>query len=194
MSTIKITDTPSASECVTLAEAKIHLRVDVSDDDLLIASLITAARQDAEARMARTLVETIWEEHLDAFPACGQIRLLNPPITSITHVKYFDTNGLQQTLSPSSYVLDAASEPGQLVRAYGQSWPATYSRPGAVQIRYLAGLPITDKAKVPEIIKAWIKLRLGTLYEHREEIALGTSVAEIPFADHLLNSHKVWSM
>jgi len=194
MSTIKITDTPSASECVTLAEAKAHLRVDVNDDDSLISALITAARQDAESRMQRTLVETVWEQHLDAFPSSGCMRLHYPPIASITHVKYYDDSETLQTLDPASYVLDVASEPGRLVLAYGKSWPSTYCRPGAVQVRYVAGLPIADKAKVPEIIKAWIKLRVGTLYEHREEIALGVTVEEIPFVDHLLNPFKIWSV
>jgi uncharacterized phiE125 gp8 family phage protein len=194
MPTIKITDTLAADECVTLAEAKAHLRVDGVDDDALITALITAARLDAEARMQRTLVETSWELHLDGFPADGCMRLHNPPVQSITHVKYYDSTGAQQTLAPSAYVLDAASEPARLMLSYGQSWPATYARPGAVQVQYLAGLPAADKAKVPETIKAWIKLRLGTLYANREQIALGVSVAEIPFVDALLDPYKVWSL
>lgn len=194
MPTIKITDTPSASECVTLAEAKTHLRVDVADDDALITALITAARLDAEGRMKRTLVETTWELQLDGFPPDGCMRLHNPPVQSVAYVKYYDSTGTSQTLDPATYVLDTASEPARLVRAYGQIWPDTYARPGAVQVRYAAGLPVADKAKVPESIKAWIKLRLATLYEHREQIALGVSVAEIPFVDHLLDSHKVWSL
>lgn len=194
MPTIKITDTPAVSECVTLAEAKAHLRVDVTDDDALIAALITAARLDAEDRMSRTLVETTWELQLDAFPADGCMRLHHPPVQSVAYIKYYDSTGTLQTLDPAAYVLDTASEPARLVLAHTQSWPVTYIRPAAVQVRYVAGLPAADKAKVPESIKAWIKLRTATLYEHREQIALGVSVAEIPFVDHLLDPHKVWSL
>lgn len=194
MPTIKITDTPAANECVTLAEAKAHLRVDVADDDALISALITASRQEAEHKMGRTLVETVWELQLDGFPADGCMRLHNPPVTAVTSVKYYDSANALQTLDPSYYVLDTASEPARLVLAYGKSWPATYARPGAVQVRYTAGLPAAEKAKVPEVIKAWIKLRVGTLYEHREQIAAGVSIAEIPFVDHLLAPYKVWSL
>lgn len=194
MPTIKITDTPANSECVTLAEAKAHLRVDVADDDALITALITAARQEAEHKMGRTLVETVWELQLDAFPADGCMRLHNPPVASVATVRYYDSANTLQTLDASFYVVDAASEPARLVLAYGKSWPATYSRPGAVQVRYTAGLPVADAAKAPEAIKAWIKLRLATLYQHREQIAAGVSVAEIPFVNHLLDPYKVWSL
>ena len=37
--------TPPAVEPVTLSEAKAHLRVDSTDDDAYIATLITAARE-----------------------------------------------------------------------------------------------------------------------------------------------------
>lgn len=40
--------TPPTAEPVSLVEAKLHLRVDFNDDDALITSLITAARQAAE--------------------------------------------------------------------------------------------------------------------------------------------------
>ena len=48
-------------------------------------------------------------------------------------------------------------------------------------------------AQVPEGIKSWIKLRVGSLYAHREEIAVLSRgrVEALPFIDGLLDPYKV---
>ena len=60
--------TPPAGEPVSLAEAKLHLRVDFDDDDSLIQVLISAARQAAETLTNRQLVTARWRMVLDSFP------------------------------------------------------------------------------------------------------------------------------
>jgi hypothetical protein len=47
---------PPAAEPVTLAEAKQHCRVTITDDDDLISLYIQAALEDVEAFLARSLV------------------------------------------------------------------------------------------------------------------------------------------
>jgi hypothetical protein len=46
---------------------------------------------------------------------------------------------------------------------------------------------------VPEGIKTWIKLRVGSLYVHREEVASMTRgrIDPLPFIDGLLDPYKV---
>ena len=50
-----------------------------------------------------------------------------------------------------------------------------------------------DATRVPEGIKSWIKLRVGSLYAHREEVAVVSRgrVELLPFIDGLLDSYKV---
>jgi hypothetical protein len=60
--------TPAAEEPVSLAEAKRHLRVESADDDALIGSLISAARQSAETLTGRQFVTARWKLVLDSFP------------------------------------------------------------------------------------------------------------------------------
>jgi len=59
--------TEPASNPVTLAEAKLHLRIDNSDDDTLIASLISAATRWAEDYCDRTFCHTQWQMRVDSF-------------------------------------------------------------------------------------------------------------------------------
>lgn len=46
---------------------------------------------------------------------------------------------------------------------------------------------------VPEGIRSWMKLRIGSLYENREEIALGIrgAVADLPYVDRMLDRYRV---
>ena len=76
--------TPPAVEPVTLSEAKAHLRVDSTDDDAYIATLITAAREWVEAYLDRTLVHTQWVMRFDRFPPSGTqaVELPRPPMVA----------------------------------------------------------------------------------------------------------------
>jgi uncharacterized phiE125 gp8 family phage protein len=60
--------TPPAEEPVTLAVAKAHLRVDISDDDTLIPYYLAAARRLCEKEVRRAFVTSTWDLVLDGFP------------------------------------------------------------------------------------------------------------------------------
>ncbi len=59
--------TPPATEPVTLAEAKVHLRLETALDDDYVTALISAARQYTEQVCWRALVTQTWELVLDSF-------------------------------------------------------------------------------------------------------------------------------
>jgi uncharacterized phiE125 gp8 family phage protein len=191
MPTIKVTD--ATEEPLTLAQVKAWTRVEVSDDDALFTAIILpAARQDAETRLQRTLITTTWKLVLDGFPPAGSLRLLYPIIQSVDHVKYIDTAGVQQTMDSSGYILDGVSEPGRLCLPVGASWPATAEQVNAVEVQYKAGW--SSAAAVPAVIKQWIALRAAAANEFREQLVAGAQLAELPFADGLLDTHRVWSL
>ena len=54
-------------EPVTLAEAKLHLRIDSTAEDSLLTNLVAAARAWAEDYCDRTFVMTQWTMRLDSF-------------------------------------------------------------------------------------------------------------------------------
>ena len=76
-------ETAPALEPVTLAEAKAHLRVDISDDDDLITAIIKAAREYCEEYLDRTLVHTQWTMRMDAFP--WEFKLPRPPMAPVSY-------------------------------------------------------------------------------------------------------------
>lgn len=195
--------TGPATEPVTLAEAKLHLRVDIADDDALITALIVAARIECENVLKRSLITQTWELVLDSFPSLyrpgppydypATIFLPMPPAQSVTSVTYIDAAGAAQTLASNQYVLDKDSEPARLVSAAGVDWPATNPLYiNAVRVRYVAGFGVAASA-VPEVIKLWIKIRAATAYENREQIIAEprVTVQEIPYVDSLLDRYRI---
>lgn len=180
----KRTTTPT--EPVTLDEAKLHLRVDGSDEDALITALIAAAREACEDRIDGTVPVTGWRLTLDAFP--GAIKLLRGPVSSVQSVKYLDTTGVEQTLSPLDYLVDTASTPGYIVPAYGKAWPETRDQINAVEVEYTAG-----SAAAPHALKAWMLLAIGEMFANREASAERPAVAH-GFADRLLDPFRVWGV
>lgn len=175
-----ILQTAPASEPVTAAEAKAHLRVTTSDDDTYISTLIIAARRHVETITRRALINQTWDYFLDCFPGSDKIVIPLPRLSSVTTVKYTDKDNVQNTLTASKYIVDTNNEPGQIVLAYGESWPSFTPRPvNAVEVRFVAGYG-SSAASVPEGIKQAMLLLIGHWFENRESINIGNIVTEIP--------------
>lgn len=181
-----------ATEPVTLAEAKLHCKVDDSADDTLITALIVSARERAQHCLGRALITQTLEQVLDTFP--NGIKLPLPPAKTIVSVNYINPYGIQQTLAAETYELDKDSSPGWLVPAYGFRWPDSRAVPNAVRVRYTAGYGAA--ADVPASIKSWMLLAIGTLYSQREVVITGAPVQELPnyFFDGLLDPYRVYQL
>lgn len=179
------------TEPVTLADAKLQARVEHDDDDTLITALIIAARRQVEHLTGRALITQTRELVLDAFPAT-EIDLRLPNVQSVVSVKYIDAGQVEQTLDPADYSLDADSTPCWLLPAYGLSWPSTLDSANAVRVRFHVGFG-DAAADVPSNLRAWILVRVASLYAQREEFVAGMPVAGMPnrFIDGLLDSHYV---
>jgi len=170
--------TPPATEPIITNEAKTHLRVTSSDDDTYIAGLIEAARQWIEEQLYRQLVTATWDLVLDEFPTGDNpIRIPRAPLVSVTSVTYTDTAGDAQTWSDDDYVVSTSREPGEIRPAYGEIYPTARSAPDVVTVRFVAGYGAA--AAVPELLKAALKLLVGSMYEFRED-QVERAVATLP--------------
>ena len=198
-------------EPVSLLEAKNHLRVDFdfTDDDTLISSLITAARERAEMLTRRAFITQQWSLTLDAFPGptmmgvpfgrsfsvpSHAVVINKSPVQSIQSIQYLDMSGNQQTLATNIWVADIQGEPARITPVFGAIWPPTLPQIASVVIKFTAGFGDTPDT-VPEGIKDWIKIRVNTLYENREEVAILTKgkMEDLPYVDSLLDPYKVSS-
>lgn len=181
--------TDIATELVTLADVKTHLRVDVSDEDTYIPSLIAAARDKVEHYTGRTIGEKTLEGILDDFPDSDYIELLESPVQSITSIKYTDSDETENTWSSDDYISNLDIIPEKIMPAYGETWPSFIPHPtGAVRIRYVAG---HTSANLPDAVKHAILLVIGDLYENREASS-DLKRYEVPFSvKALLHTYRV---
>jgi uncharacterized phiE125 gp8 family phage protein len=184
--------TPPSALPVSLADAKLHLKVDHDADDALITLMLKAAGRGAEQELNRALMSQTWELRLDAFPE-AEIELPKPRVLSVSGVAYTDAAGAEQTLSGSLYTLDADMPPGWLLPALGTNWPDTRDQANAVRITFVAGYGSTPES-LPEDLRVWILLHLGATYRNREAFSAGVSAAELPgrFAPALLDAQRYY--
>ena len=192
-----------ATEPITTAEAKAHLRVDDSTDDTTIDSFVSACRGYLEDMLNRTLVSTTYEWTRDGFPPShrevwnsssfrGMETFYVPrsPLISVTSIQYIDQDGVTQTLASSKYTVDTGSEPGRIYPTIDEFWPDTRSVNNSVTVTYVAGYG--DLTAVPKKLKQLLMLLLGAWYENRENVITNTRFDTLPFGvETLIANHRI---
>jgi uncharacterized phiE125 gp8 family phage protein len=185
--------TAPAKQGLTLAETKLHLRVDADTEDTLITSLIKAATQTLDGRdgwLGRALITQTWLMRLPGFPTAG-IRLPFPPLQTVESVKYYDAGGTLQTVAAATYQVVKGETRGRIVLADAAVWPTTVTREDAVVIEFTAGYG-ANETDVPEPIRAALKLLVGHWYDAREAVAYATNPQEMPLGvAALLSTYRV---
>lgn len=157
--------TAPATQPVTLAEAKLHCRVDHTDDDALIEGLIAAATGHLDGWtgiLGRAIITQTWRQD---FPGFGcKLRLPLAPAASISAVTYHDGDNAEQTLDDAVYGLFIDAAGPYVALRPDQTWPGAYNRPDAVSVEYVAGAD-----DVLPAIKAAILLLIGHWYVNRDD-------------------------
>lgn len=166
---------------VTVAEAKLRLRIDGTSDDTDLQMMIEAATQLASTFTRRSIATDSRRVTLDAFPS--EIALQFPPIVSVTNITYIDTNGVTQALDSNQYVLDSISEPGWILPANGTTWPETQDTINAVVVNYTAGYG----TNCPAAIKQFILLTVGDMYRNRES-TVDSNLIKAQYGERLLDN------
>lgn len=183
---------PPAIEPISLSEAKAQLRVEAPDEDQLIQSLISAARQHLDGRaglLGRALITQTWDLGLDGFPSLIEVPL--PPLQSVMSITYVDSGGESHGLPESEYQVDAGSEPARVMAASGRSWPSTRTQLNAVTVRFVAGYG-DNPADVPQPLRQAILLLTTHWYEQRGIVSIKDSVHPIGTTfDALITNYRM---
>ena len=184
-----LTNGPSL-EPLSLDEVKAHLRIDHTDEDILLASLVTAARIHLETMLGLSFITQQWMLVLDEWPDGLSISLPLGPVQQVTSITLYDTDDQASTIASSSYALDALSQPARLVWRGSSPRPAPEREYNGIEIALTTGFgaAATD---VPQPLRQAILLLVTHWYENREPVGLANEAREIPqMVSMLTNSYR----
>jgi len=184
--------TAPAVEPVSTSEAKTHLRIDTSDEDTYIGTLIVVARQAVEAYANRALCTQTWKAFYSRWPSktsyCdapdgysevpywyydrqrqSKVILPKPPCQSITHIKTYDDADTATTYASGNYYSRLPSgDRAQCAEIFirDTAAPPTPTRvTDGVEVQFVAGYGVASA--VPAALKQAVLCEIAFRYNNR---------------------------
>ena len=207
--------TDAASEPVTLADAKAFCRVDITDDDTLITSLITSARKRVEKDTGLALLTQTWVCVYDRWPdqaqngmsgpwwdgvregpismlnSSGVVRIPKRPFQSVTQIQIRDAYSSLTTVDPTLYFVEASDYMGRIIRKLGAVWPIVVMPPSsAIEITFKCGFDATPYTGIPDDLIQAVKFLIKNWYDQRDMIVDGRATPVPHSYDDLIASWR----
>ncbi len=184
--------TAPTEEPITLEEARLAAHITTTSDDNHINLVISAATRQYEHETRRQMTTATYDYFLDSFPT-DAIEIPLPPLASVTTVKYFDADGVEQTLAATVYDTDTSTEPGTIFLKPDQEWPEIQELKlrKAVAVRFIAGaaadsVSFQDKQAILFLAVHWLENREPVVVDDRMQ------AAEIPNTFRMLvNARRI---
>lgn len=183
-------------EPVSLATAKSFARIEFTDDDALVSSMITAVREWIELAVLKRAIMIQGKTYYSmGFPwpggyynyqiramgpnpywlpmSQGIISLPDPALQQIIDIEYIDpSSGSWLTIPSTSYVFTPNSTPGRVAPQFGQVWPLARPIIDSVAINYSCGYG-ANTTDVPQSICNAILAGVAAAYSQREGFQTG---------------------
>lgn len=169
---------------LSLEEVKSFCRVVGNHDDKDLSSMTLAAINDAEDITNKQFATATYELYLENFKK--EIRLPKNPIQDILEVSYLNVEGSYSILDSTSYYFYEDLERGVIVF---EKIPGVKKHKKAVKITFKCGY--SKEEDFPPLLRMWLKNRVSTFYEFREEFMSGTTVSNVSHVDDVLNRFKI---
>ncbi|MGG7518511.1 head-tail connector protein [Allorhizobium undicola] len=165
-----------ASEPVSLADVKAHLKIDHTDEDDLLSGLISVARRHAEAETGLTTISRPMRLYLDDWPRDEVIQIASGPVQTLDAVTVYDETGVPVQVSLEDHLLDGVARPARL-------WLRERPLPGRVlngiEIDFTAGFG-EAAADVPDGLKRAMLLHVAAMFACRGAVTLADQPALVP--------------
>ena len=144
---------------VTLSEAQAYLRIEIGEEEALLAGLIRSASGLCEAFIDQAVIARAFE--CDVAASCCWQRLPVAPVRSMSDVQSVALDGTATPLDAGSYALD--------IDATGDGWvrlpsPGTVTR---IRVGGTAGMA-DDENGVPEPIRQGVLRLVAHLFTDRD--------------------------
>lgn len=186
---VELVDAPLTTP-ITLSEVKSQLRVESSDDDIILARLINVAiaYTDVRGALGQAMITQKWGQWLAPNPP-QRVDIMLKPLQSVTAIKYYDENGDLQDDDVNNYEVYGTENAASIGPKDNFSWPTTQNRHDAIKIEYEIGYG--DAASdVPDTIRHAMMLLIGHWYDNREQTQMD-ELSNIPFGFvELMNMHR----
>lgn len=179
----------AAQEPVSLAQAKLAVRVDTDDEDLFIAGLIASARQMCESITGRSFMTQEYSLFLDRWPhraatewwdgirdgaisehervAC--VDLPRGPVASVDEIRVYAQSGSYAVVDTQAYRIENASLTSRVVLQDGATVPQAQQTTGGIEIRYTSGYGDTADTVPPLAVTAMLQL-IADMYQNRGDM------------------------
>lgn len=155
-----------AVPAVTIAELKKLMGITSTYKDDVLTDAILAATDTAEKQAFTAFVNRPMIATFDyGFPCV--LRLPISPVYSVTSVKYYDVDGILQTLASNQYRVLLNQTPVEIVPTFDGYWADTICKKSDIEVEFIAGYG-TTAADVPATAKALIKQLAAALIEQVE--------------------------
>lgn len=182
--------TAPAEYPVTLDQCKGDLKIQHTAEDDLIEDYIAAATDYAQEVLGKKIISQTWDYSFRFPDDCGRVWLPLADASSITSIKYFDGDNVEQTLSVGDFYFYKFGDTAYLTPKPDISWPTVYSRTDAMTVRFVVGYGAAGS--VPPAISRAIRLLVAHWFEHRTAVIVNGSPMDVPFGvESLLNIHRI---
>lgn len=165
-------------EPISVAEAKLFLRIDGEAENEVIAALITTARLHVERLTRRIVLEQTWRFYIDDLPKNGLIELGIGPVREVLQVVAYNSEGDPSVVSAEDYIVDLSAVPARIKFRNNARLLSTRALNG-FEIDFVAGFGPTT-LEVPADLRQAILMLVAHWYENRSAVATDVDLISTP--------------